>query len=90
LKIVKCRKTKLEQWVYVSLNDVDDDYVFVAIESKGKVISRSRYKVLEKVIRRNGKIYTYRYINVHLPWFNVIRWKKGDPRDLVVKVYALS
>ena len=69
--------------------DVDDEYVFVVIESKGKIISRSRYKVLIKRILRKGKKYIYRYVNVHLPWFNIIKWRGGNPRDLIVKVYAL-
>jgi len=90
----KVSKVKLDQFLYIPIKDNSiepGDEVVVEIYSKGKLVRRSRYTVLEKEICRKlkfkEKCYRYKYILVQLPWFSRIRAEGGDPRDLRIIVY---
>jgi len=92
-KEIRVSKTKMNQFLYIpikSKNIMPGDIVVVEIYSKDKLIRRSMYTVLEKQVcrkSRNGeKCYSYKYIYIQLPWFNIIRSRGGDPRDLRIVV----
>jgi len=86
-------KTKMNQFLYVPIKNKDikvGDEVVVEIYSNNRLIRRSRYTVLEKEICKRlkfkRKCYRYKFILVQLPWFNIIRSKGGDPKDLRIIV----
>ncbi len=91
-------KNKLNQWIYIPLSRVEEvkvgDEVVVEVWSNNKLIRKSIYRVLEKEIcrktKRGEKCYSYKYIYVQLPWFNVIRGAGGDPRNLRIVVKSVD
>lgn len=92
-KEIRASKVKMNQFLYLPIknkNIMPGDIVVVEIYSKDKLIRRSMYSVLEKQIckelKTGKKCYSYKYIYIQLPWFNIIRSKGGDPRDLRIIV----